>query len=101
MGAGKTTLCMAIAGFVPRILGGQALGELTVAPGERGGDRSGEQTYPVGMVFDYAGQLTQLKVLDEITTPLLNRGVSESEAEERARRLLAGVGLSDRALERK
>jgi energy-coupling factor transport system ATP-binding protein len=30
-----------------------------------------------------------------------NRGVSEEEAEEQARRLLAGVGLSDRALERK
>jgi energy-coupling factor transporter ATP-binding protein EcfA2 len=101
MGAGKTTLCMSIAGFVPRILGGQARGELTVAPGGRGGDRSGEQAYPVGMVFDYAGQLTQLKVLDEITTPLQNRGVSESEAEGLARRLLTAVGLGDRAVERK
>jgi energy-coupling factor transporter ATP-binding protein EcfA2 len=101
MGAGKTTLCMAIAGFVPRILGGQAEGELTIAPGERSGNRSGEQTYPVGMVFDHAGQLTQLKVLDEITTPLQNRGVPGSEADERARQLLTSVGLGGRTLEGK
>jgi ABC-type proline/glycine betaine transport system ATPase subunit len=49
------------------------------------------------MVFDYAGQLTQLKVLDEITTPLQNRGVPGSEADERARQLLTSVGLGGRA----
>ncbi|GAB4237651.1 MAG: energy-coupling factor transporter ATPase [Elainellaceae cyanobacterium] len=114
VGAGKTTLCMAIAGFAPRITGGEVSGEISAV---ENGHRStqgqqhpqnsqhhpdDEQDHPVGMVFeDYAGQLTQLRVLDEVKTPLLNRGFSEEQAESQARELLNQVGLDPDQLQKK
>ena len=54
------------------------------------------------MVFeDYSAQLVQLKVLDEVTTPLLNRGVEREQIETEARKLLDRVGLNDDNLEQK
>lgn len=107
VGAGKTTLCMAIAGFAPRITGGDASGELHViedrqeAIDQEQGNRNqdDEKDHPIGMVFeDYAGQLTQLKMFDEVKNPLLNRGFSEEESNHRTRELLDQVGLNDEAL---
>ena len=102
VGAGKTTLCMAIAGFAPRIIGGQSSGELAVggrdtrdAPGEARGQR-------VGMVFeDYVGQLTQLKARDEVTAALTSRGLAEQDAVARAHALLDRVGLGAEGVEDK
>jgi energy-coupling factor transport system ATP-binding protein len=100
VGAGKTTLCMAIAGFAPRIMGGQASGELEVADFDPRGGPRGANAGRVGMVFeDYVGQLTQLKALDEVTTALINHGVTESEARARARALLDRVGLCSEGVE--
>jgi energy-coupling factor transport system ATP-binding protein len=99
LGAGKTTLCRAIAGLAPSITGGEASGEIKVSGSnhshlQRQETSSGNQRQ-VGMVFeDYAAQLIQLKVLEEVKTPLLNRGLSPQEAEKRARELLDKVGLS-------
>ncbi|MFB6276031.1 MAG: ABC transporter ATP-binding protein [Halothece sp.] len=93
-GAGKTTLCMALAGFVPRLTGGNASGELKVAgldPREVSGEEVAKQ---VGMVFeDYASQITQITVLDEVMAPLVNRGVSLDNARSRAEDLLEKMGL--------
>src|SRR5687767_12514283 len=84
VGAGKTTLCMALAQCAPRIIGGEASGEITVADDTGEGPQE-EDDQHVGMVFeDYAAQLTQLKVLDEVTAVLVGRGASEQEAESRA-----------------
>lgn len=92
LGAGKTTLCMSIAGFTPKIVGGDAEGKI---------DFPNQNEDTVGMVFeDYSAQLVQLKVLDEVTTPLLNRGVDEAEIENRGRELLKKVGLEGKKIER-
>ncbi|WP_414622478.1 ABC transporter ATP-binding protein [Calothrix sp. CCY 0018] len=93
LAAGKTTLCMAIADFAPRIVGGDFEGSLRVDNRKLGSDNR-KQDRQVGMVFeDYSAQLVQIKVLDEVTTPLLNHGKSPEDANNRARELLEKVGL--------
>lgn len=93
LAAGKTTLCMAIADFAPRIVGGDFEGSLSVDNRKLGSDKR-KQDRQVGMVFeDYSAQLVQIKVLDEVTTPLINNGKSQEDAENRARELLEKVGL--------
>lgn len=103
LGAGKTTLCKAIAGLVPSITGGEASGEMNVSDRHQRRESSNDANeQQVGIVFeDYAAQLVQLKVLEEVKTPLLNRGLSQQEAENRARELLDKVGLGGQDMERK
>lgn len=103
VGAGKTTLCRAIAGLIPSISGGDAWGEINVSNQKhQQREVSPENHRKVGMVFeDYAAQLIQLKVLEEVKTPLLNRGLSPQEAENRARELLDKVGLGGQDMEKK
>jgi len=102
LGAGKTTLCKAIAGLVPSITGGEASGEMNVSDHHQRESSNDANEQQVGIVFeDYAAQLIQLKVLEEVKTPLLNRGLSPKEAENRARELLDKVGLSNRDFEKK
>lgn len=90
--AGKTTLSMALSGFVPELTGGRTEGDLSVAgrdPREADDDR-------VAMVFeDYASQLTQLRVVDEVLAPLTNTGTARHRAHEEARDLVDAVGLGD------
>jgi len=96
LGAGKTTLCMAIAGLAPSVIGGEASGELTVAYQRRHEDSGMANTGKVGMVFEnFGSQLVQLKALAEVTTPLGNRGFSREEAQDRARELLRQVGIGE------
>ncbi|MEM7555896.1 MAG: ATP-binding cassette domain-containing protein [Cyanobacteria bacterium P01_A01_bin.84] len=100
LGAGKTTLCMTIADFAPRIIGGEAHGKLEV--NYSSSDKSSSEEKGVGMVFeDYSAQLVQLKVIDELLTPLLNQGTSEEEAREKADKLLQRVGLDNQNIENK
>lgn len=101
LSAGKTTLCRAIAGLAPSITGGEASGEIKVGDRSQGRESKNNSVdeQQVGMVFeDYAAQL---KVLEEVKTPLLNRGLSPQEAEQRARELLDKVELSNRDFEKK
>ncbi|MFB6253990.1 MAG: ATP-binding cassette domain-containing protein, partial [Halobacteriaceae archaeon] len=42
---------------------------------------------------DYSSQLTQVRVIDEVTIPLLSRGLSGDKAKRRAKELLAKVQL--------
>lgn len=94
VGAGKTSLCMALAGFVPRVTGGQTSGALSVCgldPCEASGEQMAQH---VGMVFeDYTAQRTQPTVQSEVMAPLLNRGVPRCQAERRADELLDDVNL--------
>ncbi|MGF1497958.1 MAG: ABC transporter ATP-binding protein [Elainellaceae cyanobacterium] len=106
IGAGKTTLCMAIAGFVPSVTGGNTSGKITVADrdaqelSDPNDSTEGDISQRVGVVFeDYAAQIIQLQVLEEVVTPLRDRGLSADEATSRARDLLGQVGLGDRDLE--
>lgn len=97
VGAGKTTLCRAIAGLVPSITGGETSGnlDLQAQPHSSGNGNSHQNSRGrIGMVFeDYAAQLIQLQVLDEVKVPLINIGASDQEATERAHQLLEQVGL--------
>ncbi|MFB6308659.1 MAG: energy-coupling factor ABC transporter ATP-binding protein, partial [Haloarculaceae archaeon] len=90
--AGKTTLSMALASFAPQNTGGTTSGTLSVA----GRDPRDADDNAVAMVFeDYASQLTQVRVIDEVVAPLINRGVDRSAAVERARELLDDVRMAD------
>jgi len=90
--AGKTTLAMAISSFAPQNTGGITEGELTVA----GRDPRQADDNAVAMVFeDYAAQLTQVRVLDEVVAPLVNRGLSRDNAVPKARDLLDRIQLGD------
>lgn len=90
--AGKTSLAMAIAGFVPEITGGWTAGDLSIA----GRDPRKADDNKVAMVFeDYASQLTQLRLIDEVIAPLTNAGANRAEATDRARELLETVRLDD------
>lgn len=88
--AGKTTLSMALAGFVPDVTGGISGGRIRVA----GRDPRDVSDTKAAMVFeDYSAQITQLRVLDEVVAPLVNTGTPRDDATERATELLAEFGL--------
>ncbi|MFB6244072.1 MAG: ABC transporter ATP-binding protein [Halobaculum sp.] len=88
--AGKTTLAMALASFAPQNTGGETTGSLTVA----GRDPREATDNEVAMVFeDYSAQLTQVRIIDEVIAPLVNRGQPRDTATERARELLDEVGM--------
>ena len=100
IGAGKTSLCMALAGLVPKITGGESSGGLEVGDKDPRNAPVAEMSRLVGMVFeDYSAQLTQIRVIDEIKAPLTNRGFSLEEAEERAFELMETVRLAGQGLE--
>ncbi|MFB6146545.1 MAG: ABC transporter ATP-binding protein [Halobacteriaceae archaeon] len=90
--SGKTSLAMALAGLAPQVTGGALTGDLTVAGRD---PREADSDGRVGMVFeDYSAQLTQVRVIDEVLVPLLDRGFDREAALQRARELLERVRLS-------
>ncbi|KYC43702.1 hypothetical protein WA1_00600 [Scytonema hofmannii PCC 7110] len=104
LGSGKTTLGMAIAGLAPSITGGETSGELEVNTNSRRKEESQDKNWDdnganrkhVGMVFEeFASQLVQLKMIEEVKVPLENNGTSQQESTNRARQLLEQVGLGD------
>jgi energy-coupling factor transport system ATP-binding protein len=104
LGSGKTTLGMAIAGLAPSITGGETSGELEVNTNSRRKEESPDKNWDddganrkhVGMVFEeFASQLVQLKMIEEIKVPLENYGTSQQESTNRAHQLLEQVGLGD------
>lgn len=89
--SGKTSLAMSLAGFAPDVTGGWSDGELEVAGHDPREDDDGTR---IGMVFeDYNAQLTQIRVIDEVLVPLLNRGFDRDAAYTRAGDLLEKVRL--------
>ncbi|MFB6218546.1 MAG: ABC transporter ATP-binding protein, partial [Halobacteriaceae archaeon] len=90
--AGKTSLAMALSGFVPGVTGGWTDGDIAVA----GRDPRDAEDNRTAMVFeDYSSQLTQLRLVDEVIAPLTNRGFSREKAHDRARELLDQVRLDE------
>ena len=93
-GSGKSTLLNLIgalddpdAGTIA--VGGRDLATLDDLPDYRAGT--------VGFVFQFHNLIPTLSALENVQIPLLGRGVPRREREERARALLAEVGLADRA----
>lgn len=102
MGAGKTTLCMLLAGLVPRSTGGDSGGELEVVDLDPRDAPISEVARRVNLVFeDYAAQLTQITMLSEVMAPIVNRGAPVERARSEALRLLGELGLGHLDPERK
>jgi energy-coupling factor transporter ATP-binding protein EcfA2 len=95
VGAGKTTLCMALNGLVPHATGGRFRGDVTVLGLNTKEHPVADLARRVGLVFqDPEAQLTQMRVEDEIAFGPENLGLSPAEIEERVAWALAVVGLS-------
>lgn len=85
-GSGKSTLLRILAGFLTPDRGRVLIDGVDVThkkPWERG----------VGVVFQSPALFPSLTVLENVAEPLLARGVGKREAEERAREVLARLGL--------
>jgi energy-coupling factor transporter ATP-binding protein EcfA2 len=95
VGAGKTTLCMALNGLVPHATGGRFRGDVTVLGLNTKQHPVADLARCVGLVFqDPETQLTQMRVEDEIAFGPENLGVPSDEIEERVAWALDMVGLS-------
>jgi putative ABC transport system ATP-binding protein len=94
-GSGKTTLLNLLGGLdLPTagevLVGGKSLGGL----GD--GELSLYRNREVGFVFQTYNLLPHLTALENVTVPLLVRGLTFEEARSRAVELLADMGLADR-----
>ncbi len=93
-GCGKSTLLRCVIGL-EEIDSGEILLDGEVVSGRQ---RSQEARSRMGMVFQSYDLFPNMSVLDNVTlAPTLVRGIGKAEAEERARALLARVGLADKA----
>lgn len=99
-GAGKSTFCLTLAGFMPEFYRGQLDGRLTVE-GEDVVEKSiAELSGTVGLVFSNPfNQITgaRFTVHDEIGFGLENMGVPKDEIEERIAAVMEMTGLTDLA----
>jgi energy-coupling factor transport system ATP-binding protein len=95
VGAGKSTLCMALNGLVPHATGGIFRGAVTVLGRDTKEHSIADLAQSAGLVFqDPEMQLTQMRVEDEIAFGLENLGVPTEEIEERVTWALDAVGLA-------
>jgi energy-coupling factor transport system ATP-binding protein len=95
VGAGKSTLCMALNGLVPHATGGAFRGEVTVLGRDTRKQPIADLARTVGLVFqDPEMQLTQMRAEDEIAFGPENLGVPAGEIEERVTWALEVVGLT-------
>ena len=94
-GSGKSTL-LQIAGLLERPSGGQVI--IAGESGARHGDRRRTQIRreKLGFVYQYHHLLREFSALENVVVPQLIAGVPKRKARERARVLLASLGLSAR-----
>jgi ABC-type lipoprotein export system ATPase subunit len=97
-GSGKSTLLHLAAGIDEPTAGEvQLLGRSLRALGD--GERTRLRRDHVGLVFQFFNLVPHLSVLENVLVPALVAGDPGRAAEERARALLAKVGLADREAE--
>jgi energy-coupling factor transporter ATP-binding protein EcfA2 len=95
-GSGRSTLCLAIAGFVPQRTGGEISGSVTVAGIEARKVPLAELATTVGILFQESdANLVGLTVEDEIAFGMENLGVPSAEIERRLNHVLQQTGLTD------
>ena len=93
-GAGKTTLCLAIAGAVPHYFGGSSAGEVHVAGIKVQDSTMQHLALTVGTVLqDYETQLVTMTVEEEVAFSLENMGIASDEIAIRVKEVLIKVGL--------
>lgn len=96
-GAGKTTLCKAMAGIVPFYMGGRYNGDVQVLGETTKGRRVADIAMRVGLMLeDYESQLVSLTAGEEVAFSLLNHGFAREEVAARTRKALEDVGLPGR-----
>lgn len=94
-GAGKTTLCLAVAGAVPQYFGGSSAGNILAAGYDTRETPMHELALSVGSVLeDYETQLVAMTVEEEVAFSLENQGVNPQEIRLRTAEILSKVGLS-------
>ncbi len=95
VGAGKTTLCMALNGLVPHVTGGVFRGDVTILGHNTKKHAVPDLARSAGLVFqDPESQIVLMRVEDEIAFGCENLGVSPAEIEERVTWALDAVGLA-------
>lgn len=93
-GAGKTTLCLAVAGAVPHYFGGSSAGKVHVAGINTQESSMQQLALTVGTVLqDYETQLVTMTVEEEVAFSLENMGISPEEITHRVKESLLKVGL--------
>ncbi|MGI6091728.1 MAG: ABC transporter ATP-binding protein [Veillonellaceae bacterium] len=94
-GAGKTTLCLAVAGAVPHYFGGSLAGSVTVDNMSTQTTAMHDLAQSVGTVLqDYETQLVTMTVEEEVAFSLENRGLGRNEIAACVSETLAKVGLT-------
>ena len=94
-GAGKTTLCLAIAGAVPHYFGGSSAGEVYVDGVNTKKSTMHDLALTVGTVLqDYETQLVTMTVEEEVAFSLENIGTHPVEVAQRVKESLEKVGLT-------
>lgn len=94
--AGKSTLCLALAGLIPALYNGQMLGTIRVAGRDMRQHTAGQLTGQVGLVLQNpANQLSNMRytVYEEVAFGLENLGVPRSDMAARIDFALEQVGL--------
>ena len=95
-GAGKSTL-LHIAGLLERPGAGSVRIGGTEASGLDDGKRTELRRSSIGFVYQFHHLLPEFSALENIVLPQMVGGVAKTKAAERARSLLAAVGLEKRA----
>lgn len=94
-GAGKTTLCLAIAGVVPHYFGGSLAGTVLVNEMQTLKVDMCQLAQRVGIVLeDYESQLVTMTVSEEVAFSLENQGMARQEIICRTQSVLGMVGLA-------
>lgn len=95
-GAGKSTLCMALAGIIPNLADGEMTGSALVAGMDTSTVSVADLSTHIGYVQqDPESQLFCASVEDEIAFPLENRGIAPHRIDDRIDEVLRLVGMSD------
>lgn len=95
--SGKTTLCYALAGFVPHFFHGALVGEVTLDGRSMRGTALGEWVQQVGLVLQNPfNQITGARatVFEEIAFGLENLGVPRDEMGQRVHEVLARLDIA-------
>ncbi len=98
-GAGKSSLCLALAGLIPALFHGQMQGKVTVCGMDTSQHSPGEFAGRVGLVLQNpANQLSGMRytVYEEVAFGLENLGTPRSEMPARIEQTLHQVGLADK-----
>ncbi|MEO3431764.1 ABC transporter ATP-binding protein [Inquilinus sp. CAU 1745] len=98
-GSGKSTL-LHIAGLLERATGGEITVDGTRCDTLGDRERTALRRTAIGFVYQFHHLLPEFSAQENIILPQMIDGVSRSKAKERARDLLAKVGLADRATHR-